>query len=243
MGRFTGKVVIVTGAARGQGAAEAKLFADEGACVVLTDLNEDVEVVAKRIGANALFVRHDVSSKVAWDGVVAAALDRFGRIDVLVNNAGIYRPRPLQNSDEALFEQHYRINQLGVFLGMRAVLEPMKNGGGGAIVNTSSAAGLGGYPGMIAYSTSKWAVRGLTKCAAADLGPLRIRVNSVHPGAIDTPMLAANSPEMNQGMISVTPLGRLGTPEEVAALVVFLASDNASFITGAEVTVDGGIRL
>lgn len=243
MGRLSGKVAIVTGAAGGQGAAEARLFAAEGAKVTLTDLSDEGEALAREIGGDTIFLRHDVSDKLAWDAVVAATLERFGRIDILVNNAGVYRPQSIQSTDEALFELHYRVNQLGVFLGMQAVVDPMKTAGGGAIVNTSSVAGLAGFPGMIAYATSKWAVRGLTKCAAADLGPFGIRVNSIHPGLIDTPMLTANNAEVNNALIAATPLGRMGTPEEVALLVAFLVSDEGRFITGSEVKIDGGIRL
>jgi 3alpha(or 20beta)-hydroxysteroid dehydrogenase len=241
MSQLAGKVAIITGAARGQGAAHARLFASEGARLVLTDVSTDGELLVRELGANARFVKHDVSDEQGWRGVVAAATESFGRLDVLINNAGIYRPATLRDTDTALWDIHYRINQLGVFLGMRAVTEAMVRSGGGAIVNVSSGAGLRNLPGMFAYATSKWAVRGMSKLAASELAPFKIRVNSIHPGLIDTPMLAGNTPEQLQMMKNLIPMGRLGRPEEVAKLVLFLASDASGYITGAEVTVDGGV--
>ena len=241
MGKLDGKVAIITGAARGQGAAEARLFAAEGARVTLTDVNGDGAAVAEEIGAKAQFLRHDISDEGAWARVVAATEERFGRVDILVNNAAIYRPAPLQETSAELFDAHYRVNQLGVFLGMHAVLDAMTRAKAGSIVNISSEAGLRGHPGMFAYSATKWAVRGMTRCAAADLAPLGIRVNSIHPGIIDTPMLDANGPEVLKAFTSMIPLGRFGTVAEVANLVAFLASDAAGYITGAEITVDGGV--
>jgi 3alpha(or 20beta)-hydroxysteroid dehydrogenase len=241
MGSLQGKVAIITGAASGQGAAEARLFASEGASVVVTDVNPVGADVATTLGTAVLFIRHDVADPAGWNAIVEATLDRFGRLDILVNNAGVYKPAPLLETDLALWDLHYRVNQLSVFLGMRAAAEQMAKTGGGSIVNVSSQAGMNNVPGIFAYASSKWAVRGMSKLAASELAPLGIRVNSIHPGIIDTPMLGENTPDrlkLYEGMI---PMARLGTPEEVARLVLFLASDASSYVTGAEITVDGGI--
>ncbi|RQR27590.1 SDR family NAD(P)-dependent oxidoreductase [Burkholderia sp. Bp9142] len=235
-----GKVVVITGAASGQGAAEAKLFAEHGANVVITDINAKGASVAERFGRLAHFVRHDVSKESSWIEVRRQALDRFKKIDVLINNAGVYQPATLLDTDMAIWDHHYRINQLGVFLGMRTMAEAM-TAFGGAIVNVSSNAGLNNVPGIFAYASSKWAVRGMTKLAASELAPLGIRVNSIHPGVIDTPMIGKNDPERSKFYEDMIPMRRLGKPEEVARLALFLASDASSYITGAEVTVDGGI--
>jgi 3alpha(or 20beta)-hydroxysteroid dehydrogenase len=238
---LTGKVAIITGAARGQGAAEARLFVAEGAQVVCSDISSEGADVAAELGSRARFAVHDVADEASWASLVADTLRRYGRIDILVNNAGVYRPAALRDTDLALWDFHYRINQLGVFLGMRSVTDAMATGGGGSIINVSSNAGMKNVGGMFAYATSKWAVRGMSKLAATELAPLKIRVNSIHPGIIDTPMLGANTTERMQFFETLIPLGRLGTPGEVANLVSFLASDASSYITGAEITVDGGI--
>jgi 3alpha(or 20beta)-hydroxysteroid dehydrogenase len=235
-----GKVVVITGAASGQGAAEAMLFAEKGANVVIADVSEKGKSVAEKLGKSAHFVRHDVSDERSWGDLRQQALERFEKIDVLINNAGVYQPAGLLDTDMAKWDIHYRVNQLGVFLGMRTMAEAM-TGSGGAIVNISSNAGLNNAPGMFAYATSKWAVRGMTKLAASELAPLGIRVNSIHPGLIDTPMLENNTAERLQLFKTMIPMGRLGQPDEVARLALFLASDASSYITGAEVTVDGGI--
>jgi len=240
MTSLQGKVAIITGAASGQGAAEARLFVAEGAQVVITDIG-DGDAVAAQLGDRSLFVRHDVSDEAGWADVVKQTLQRFDRLDVLVNNAGVYKPRSLVDTDTALWDLHYRVNQLGVFLGMRAVVEAMAGSGGGSIVNVSSGAGMKNVPGMFAYATSKWAVRGMTKLAASELAPLGIRVNSIHPGIIDTPMLGENTAERLKMFEDMIPMRRMGTPDEVAQLVLFLVSDASSYVTGAEVTVDGGI--
>lgn len=241
MARLNGKVALVTGAARGMGAAEARLFAAEGAKVVLTDLlDAEGEAVAREIGRAACYLHHDVAREDHWAEAVRLAQDRFGGLDILVNNAGIYQPAPLETCSTELFERMWRVNQLGVFLGMRAAVPALRARGGGAIVNISSIAGLRGFPGALAYVGTKWAVRGMTKTAATELAPDRIRVNSVHPGLIDTPMIAANTAETNAAVVAGTPLKRAGTSEEVAQLVLFLASEEASYITGAEVAIDGG---
>jgi 3alpha(or 20beta)-hydroxysteroid dehydrogenase len=235
------KVAIITGAASGQGAAEAALFARHGAKVVITDINESGAEVAARLGGAGRFVRHDVGEEADWDKVMRETLDRFGRVDILVNNAGVYKPASLRETDMALWDLHYRINQLGVFLGMRAACDAMAKSGGGSIVNVSSNAGLNNAPGIFAYASSEWAVRGMTKLAASEFASLGIRVNSIHPGIIDTPMLGENSAERLKFYEGMIPMRRLGTPDEVARLVLFLASDASSYVTGAEVTVDGGI--
>lgn len=240
MGRLTGKVAIITGAARGQGAAEARLFVEEGARVILTDvLEEEGTRHAEALGATARFIRHDVGEEHDWDAVLAFVLETFGAVDVLVNNAGIFRGSAILDTTVDEFDLLYRVNQRGVFLGMRAACRAMA-GRGGSIVNISSGAGLTGAPNMIGYVGSKFAVTGMTRAAALELAPLGIRVNSVHPGAIDTPMVAANPQDMVAAVVAATPLGRIGRPEEVAEVALFLASDASSYMTGAAVAVDGG---
>jgi 3alpha(or 20beta)-hydroxysteroid dehydrogenase len=244
MPRLQNKIIIVTGGARGQGAAEARLFVREGARVIITDVLETQGAeLARELGQdNAVFVRHDVSSETDWQKALETAA-ALGGLHGLINNAGIYQPATLMETDAALFERHMRINQLGVFLGMKAVVPLMERSGGGAIVNISSVAGLRGSPGAIAYSATKWAVRGMTKAAAIDLAPRGIRVNSIHPGPIDTPMLDVRTPEQNARRLEAVPMKRRGTPEEVADLVLFLVSDESRYITGAEVAIDGGAAV
>ncbi|MBO1333489.1 SDR family NAD(P)-dependent oxidoreductase [Streptomyces sp. VRA16 Mangrove soil] len=233
-----GKVAVITGAGRGQGAAEARLFAGAGARVVVTDVREEEgREVAKSLGEQALFVSHDVTSGDGWRAVVAAALDTFGRLDVLVNNAALWRTASVEDETYANFETLLRVNLLGPFLGIQAVVPALKEAGGGSVVNISSTAGLIGIKGHAAYGSSKFGLRGLTRSSALDLAPYGIRVNSVHPGAIDTPMVAASTAGRDWSHL---PLGRMGRPEEVGELVLFLASDAASYITGTEFTVDGG---
>ncbi|MEV6697618.1 glucose 1-dehydrogenase [Streptomyces sp. NPDC051453] len=232
-----GKVVVITGAGRGQGAAEAALAAAAGARVVVTDVREEEGVeVAKSLGDHGLFVRHDVSDPDSWGEVVDATLGAFGRIDALVNNAALWRTAPVERETLENFEQLIRVNLLGPFLGIQAVVPAMREAGGGSVVNVSSTAGLIGIPGHAAYGSTKFGLRGLTRSSALDLAGYGIRVNSVHPGAIDTPMIAGVSGKD----WSHLPLGRMGRPEEVGELVLFLASDASSYITGTEFTVDGG---
>jgi 3alpha(or 20beta)-hydroxysteroid dehydrogenase len=243
MARLTGKIVLISGGARGQGAAEARLFVAEGAKVVIGDVLEtEGRRLAAELGDAAVFVRQDVTREDDWAKALDAAAG-LGGLHGLVNNAGIYQPKTLIETDVALFERHMRVNQLGCFLGMKAVVPLMEKTGGGSIVNISSVAGLRGSPGAIAYSATKWALRGMTKAAAIDLAPRRIRVNSVHPGPIDTEMLNVRTPEQNQRRLEAVPMKRQGTAEEVANLVLFLLSEESGYITGAEVAIDGGATL
>ena len=243
MARFDGKVVIVSGGARGQGAVEARLLVAEGAKVVIGDLREDEgKKLAQELGKAAVFLRHDVTEEADWARAVKAAED-FGGLHGMVNNAGIYLPRSLLQTDVALWEQHVRVNQLGPFLGMKAVVPAMERAGGGSIVNISSVAGLRASPGAFAYGATKWALRGMTKSAAVYLASRSIRVNSVHPGPIDTEMLNVRSREEILRRAEQVPMKRMGTAEEVASLVLFLLSDESGYITGAEVAIDGGATL
>lgn len=236
---LTGKVAVITGAARGQGAAEARLFASLGARVVVTDvLADEGGRVAAEIGAR--FVHHDVGDEAGWAAVVDTALEAFGRLDVLVNNAAICRSVPLVEQTADDFETMLRINLIGAFLGIKAAVEPMTAAGGGSVINVSSQAGLQGLAGYSAYGASKWGLRGLTKVAAIELGPSAIRVNSVHPGMIDTPMVAHLDIQHGPGGHPGAPLTRIGLPTEVADVVAFLASDASAYVTGAELAVDGG---
>ena len=240
MGDAQGKVVIVTGAASGQGAAEARAFVDAGASVILADIDPAGRELADSLGDDAVFQRLDVGSAADWDAAVGMARERFGRLDVLVNNAGVYRPASFLDTDEALWSLHYRVNQLGPFLGMRAAVEVMRPVRSGCIINTSSFAAMSAFAGHFAYGSSKWALRGMTRLAATELAPLGIRVNGIFPGMIDTPMLGENDPAKLEAYAKSVPLGRAGTPEEVAQLVLFLASDASSYISGAEIAITGG---
>jgi 3alpha(or 20beta)-hydroxysteroid dehydrogenase len=242
MNRLENKIAIITGAASGQGAAEGRLFAAEGARVVLTDVNaRDGLRLANEIGPAARFVEHDVGDAGGWKRVIDLTVDTFGPPSVLVNNAGIYRPKPFQETDVDLLDLHYRVNVRGVFLGMQAVYPLMMEARGGSIVNVASGAGARGYPGLFAYAGSKWMVRGLSHCAAVDLARNNIRVNAILPGLIDTPMLAANSPEFLQQLAQMVPMGRLGTAAEVAEAALYLASDAAAYVSGTDLTVCGAL--
>ncbi len=244
MGRLDGKVALITGAARGQGEAEARLFVSEGARVLLADvLDEAGATLATGLGEAARYVRLDVRREDDWARAVGTAVEAFGKLDVLVNNAGVVHASPIEQTSLADYERVIAVNQVGVFLGMRAAIAPMRDAGGGSIVNISSNAGLEGVPGVIGYSASKWAVRGMTKTAALELGRYGIRVNSVHPGAVDTEMI--NGPEFESvdkgSLYASLPISRVGQPVEIARLVLFLASDESSYSTGAEFVADGGI--
>ena len=240
--RLEGKVAIITGAARGQGANEARRFVAEGARVVVTDLDANGQAVADELGASARFVRHDVANEDDWKTVITTAQDEFGKIDILVNNAGVFKPANIVDTTLAAFDLHYRVNTLGVFLGMRAVIPAMESGGG-SIINISSIAGMRGWPGMIAYGGTTWASRGLTQCAARELAPQRIRVNSIHPGLVNTPMLDDHDPAALEAFVAAVPFGRMGSVDDVAEVVIFLASDLSSYMTGAEIVIDGGLAL
>jgi len=243
MARFDGKVTLISGGARGQGAAEARMLVAEGGRVVIGDvLDMEGRRLAAELGDAAVFLHHDVTEEADWAEAVETA-EHLGGLHGMVNNAGIFIPRPLMETDAALFERHMRVNQLGCFLGMKAVVGAMERSGGGSIVNISSVAGLRGSPGAVAYSATKWALRGMTKAAAIDLARRNIRVNSVHPGPIDTEMLKVRTPEENRRRIEMVPMRRMGTAEEVAKLVLFLLSDDSAYITGAEMTIDGGVSL
>jgi 3alpha(or 20beta)-hydroxysteroid dehydrogenase len=239
VGRLDGKVAIITGAARGQGEAEARRFVAEGAKVVLGDVLDDAGVaVAAALGGAATYCHLDVTSEADWAAAVAAA-QRFGPLNVLVNNAAIHWVRPIEHETVAALEKIWRVNLVGPFLGMQAVLAPMRAAGGGSIVNVSSTAGLTGLPYHGAYGHTKWALRGLTKTAAVEFGASGVRVNSVHPGPINTNM-TSKSPGASENRFRALPAGRIGEPEEVASLAVFLASDESAFITGTELVIDGG---
>jgi 3alpha(or 20beta)-hydroxysteroid dehydrogenase len=242
MGAVDNKVAIVTGGARGQGAAQARLLAKNGAAVVITDLRADEgEAVATGIGGDARFIRHDVTDEAGWRAVIDGALSAFGHIDILVNNAGVVAFGAVQDTSRAEFERVVQVNMIGAFPGLRAVHPAMKRTGGGSIVNVASIAAVKGARGMAAYGASKWGLRGLSRYAAQDFAADRIRVNAILPGLVDTPMTAESAPPGKvERLMAGVPLNRMGTPEEVAELVLFLASDAAAYISGAEISVDGG---
>lgn len=243
MPRFDNRVFLISGGSRGLGEAQARGLVAEGARVVVGDvLVEEGQRLAVELGPACRFVHLDVTSETQWSEAVAVA-ESLGALHGLVNNAGVYTPVPLLDTDSVQFERHTRINQLGTFLGMRAAVPALERTGGGAIVNMSSTVALRSAPNSIAYTASKWAVRGMTKAAALELADKNIRVNSVHPGPIDTDMLNVRTREENLRRAQQVPMKRLGTRHEIAGLVLFLLSDASSYMTGSEVAMDGGAAL
>lgn len=250
-GRVANKVALITGAASGLGAESARRLAREGAAIVLTDrtveAGEEVAHAIAAAGGRAAFLRHDVTSEADWQNAVSGAVERFGRLDVLVNNAGVASgAMELMTHSLEDWRRVLSINLDGVFLGHRYAGPAIAKSGGGSVINLSSIMGKIAMPGAAAYCASKGGVLMLTKAAALEWAPLKIRVNSIHPGFIDTPMVsnvlhqAENGNEMREMIISRHALGRLGMPREIADAVVFLASDESSFMTGSELVVDGG---
>jgi NAD(P)-dependent dehydrogenase (short-subunit alcohol dehydrogenase family) len=243
-GRLDGKVALISGAARGMGECEARLFAREGAKVILGDVLDELGHKAARDiaqqGGAATFVHLDVTSESDWRGAVETAEQTYGKLTILVNNAGIVRMAPLDETSLDAWNEVINVNQTGVFLGMKQAIPAMRRASGGSIINISSVAGLVGLPNIPAYQASKGAVRLLTKNAAVQYAKDNIRVNSIHPGRIETPMTANLTPERRAMVLDLTPLGRDGKPEEVAYGVLYLASDESSYVTGAELVIDGG---
>jgi 3alpha(or 20beta)-hydroxysteroid dehydrogenase len=248
MGKLDGKVALISGGSRGQGEAQARLFAREGAQVVLADvLDAEGELVAASIndtGGDAVYHHLDVTEQSQWKATVDAVVEQYGRLDILINNAGIARVKMIEESSLQDYLEVIMINQVGVWLGMQAAIPALKAAGGGCIINTSSTAGLEGYPGLGAYVSSKFAVRGMTKVAAQELGQYNIRVNSVHPGPIDTPMI--RDPQIRRtsdedfDVARRSPIPRVGRVDEVAAMMLFIAAD-ATYSTGSEFVIDGGV--
>ena len=245
--RLENKVALISGGARGMGAVEAKLLSSEGAKVVIGDVLEEAgrqtEAAVNEAGGECVFVRLDVTSEEDWAQAVAAAVDRFGKLDILVNNAGVSSTGGIEDITVEEWDRILDINTKGVFLGTKAAIPEMRKAGGGSIVNISSAAGIAPSPGTsAAYAASKGAVRILTKSTAVQYARENIRCNSVHPGPIETPMLRAARGEDAEldDTVARVPLGRIGTPEEIAYGVLFLASDESSFVTGSELVIDGG---
>ena len=245
--RLEGKVAIISGGARGMGAAEAKLFAREGAKVIICDVLEDegrqTEAEINEVGGDAVFVKLDVTSQDEWENAVNTAIERFGKLDILVNNAGIIVQSTIEDMTVELWDKVMDVNAKGVFLGTKTAIPHMKEAGGGSIVNISSISGIVGQDNVNAgYNASKGAVRIFTKAAAVQYAKENIRVNSIHPGPIATPMTAEGRADPERVALTAerTPLGRYGEPAEVANAVLFLASDEASYVTGSEIVVDGG---
>lgn len=248
MGRVEGKVAIVTGAASGLGRADAELLVAEGARVMMTDVNAvGGRVLAEELGPNAAFMQHDVRDETRWKEVIAATVERFGRLDVLVNNAGVV---VLADPEETTLEQFRYANEVmseGVFLGCKHAIPAMRASGGGSIINMSSIASHLGYPIFFAYSAAKGAVRAMTKSIAVhcQVSGYGIRCNSIHPGAVETPMIrqAEGRDQAQEVPDGVLPVGAVGAPKDVAHMVLYLASDESRFVTGAELLLDNGLAI
>lgn len=242
MGRLDGKVAIITGGAGGMGKMHGKYFVREGAKVVVADLeSSDGQKVAEELGDDAIFVAFDVTSEDSWEELVKKSEETFGPVSILVNNAGIVLQNPIESTSLEEYRKTIHVNQDGVFLGMKHVLPSMKKVDNGSIINISSIAGIVGGAGSLAYTASKFAVRGMTKTAAAEFAEYGIRVNSIHPGVIRTPMTEQEGvKEMVQEMVKDIPLKRIAEPEEISNLVLYLASDESSYSTGSEFVADGG---
>jgi NAD(P)-dependent dehydrogenase (short-subunit alcohol dehydrogenase family) len=246
MGRLDGKVALISGGARGQGAAEAQLCAREGAKVVFGDLldaeGQQVEGSIRAAGGEATYVHLDVTNEASWRAAVETAVSRYGALHVLVNNAGMYIRKRIEETTEDDLDQILAVNVKGVFLGVKHALPAMRRAGGGSIINISSVAGLVGNPnGSPIYTTSKGAVRLFTKATAMQHARENIRCNSIHPGPIDTAMLDETAGGRSAAMLGRVPLGRVGTVEDIAYGVLYLASDESSFVTGSELVIDGGL--
>jgi NAD(P)-dependent dehydrogenase (short-subunit alcohol dehydrogenase family) len=243
--RLEGKVALISGGARGMGAVEAKLFALEGAKIIIGDILESeglrTEAEINANGGECIFVRLDVTTEADWQSAMQSTMTRFGRLDVLVNNAGISASGIIEDLSEGDWDRVMDINVKGVFLGTKHAIPAMRATGGGSIVNISSGAGIAPQPGTSgAYGASKGAVRIFSKATAIQYAPENIRCNSVHPGPVETDMLALTSSDDRAAMIGRVPLGRVGTSDEIAYGVLYLASDEASFVTGSELVIDGG---
>lgn len=242
MGRLAGKVALISGGARGMGATHVRRFVAEGAKVVFTDLlAKEGEQLAAELGASVRFVRADCTAAVDWQRAVKVAEEAFGPLSILVNNAGVVLRGPIESFSEEDYRKVVDVNQVSVFLGMQQSLASMKRAGGGSIVNISSITGLVGRPHTVAYTASKFAIRGMTKVAAAELGEFNIRVNSVHPGAVRTEMFANVGEAVQQSLTADLAIKRLAEPDEISSLVVFLASDEAAYCTASEFVIDGGL--
>ena len=241
MNRLKDKVAIITGGAAGMGESHVRLFVEEGAKVVFTDINAEAgQKIAEELGENTHFVQHDVVNEEGWEKVVTETEEKFGPVDVLVNNAGVSTVLSVESSSLDDYLKIVNINQVSVFLGTKYVIPSMKKAGKGSIVNISSINGLSG--GAVGYTDTKFAVRGMTKAAARELSQYNIRVNSVHPGVINTPMVQNSEAfDQIQAMVGMIPMKRMAEPSEISQLVLFLASDDSSYSTGSEFISDGGI--
>lgn len=247
MARLEGKVALISGGARGQGAVEARMFAAEGASVVIGDILDEqgrqTEAELQELGYNVTYVHLDVTSEADWEAAVQAAVSAYGKLDILLNNAGILIRKNIEETTEADWDRIFAVNAKGVFLGTKAAIPALRENGGGSIINISSTAGLVGSPnGSASYTATKGAVRLFTKSTAIQHAAEGIRCNSIHPGPIETDMIAdtLNDPDSMAPRMQRLPLGRVGKPSEIAYGAIYLASDESSFVTGAELVIDGG---